>query len=119
VRVSPRGIVPRELVNALIEGVDAAHVECDVGEIGSLAAQQRHYAVDRDFDIQRRTEFAGVGILAQHSPPGFDLPRFRELHADNAAIAPCDAASADSGIENGVPTPRHYATNPGSIIAPS
>ena len=34
----------------------------DVGEIAGLAAQQRGNAFDRDFDIQRRTLFAGVGI---------------------------------------------------------
>ena len=102
----------RELVNPLIEGVNAAHVERDVGEIGRLAAQQRDNALDRDFDIQRRAQFAGVGILAQQPPAGFDLARFGQLHADNAEMAPCDAASADPRVEYGVPTPRHYATLP-------
>ena len=109
----------RELVNPRIEGVDAAHIERDLGEIGRFAAQQRGNTLDRHFDIQRRAEFAGVGIEPKQAPAGFDLARFRQLHANNAAIAPCDAASADCRIENGVPTPRHYATHPEGIIAPS
>ena len=77
-----------------------------------LAAQQRDNALDRDFDIERRTQFAGVGILAQHPAPGFDLACFRQLHADNAVMAPCDAAPADPRVEYRVPTPRHYAITP-------
>ena len=54
------------------------------GEIGRLAAQQRDNAFDRDFGIQRRAKFAGFGIKLKQPPPGFDLARFRQLHADNA-----------------------------------
>ena len=104
---------PRLLVNPLIEGGDAGHIEGDVGKIGRLAAQQRHDALDRDLDIQRRALFAGVGMELIQPPSGFDLARLGQLHADDAGMAPCDAASADHRIENAVPTPRHYATYPG------
>src|SRR6266702_187236 len=73
----------------------------------ACAAPERRHGFDRDLGIQRWTEFAGVGILPQHAPPGFDLARLRKLHGHNAAIAPCDAASADHRIENRVSTPRH------------
>ena len=84
----------------------------------ALAAQQRDDALDRDLDIVRRPLFARVGIELEQPPAGFDLAGFGKLHADNAKIAPCDAASADRRVENAVPTPRHYATHPAGIIAP-
>ncbi len=71
------------LVDAATERRHAVHVEDHIGEIAGFPAQQRRDAVDRDFDHQRRGEFAGVGILAQHTPPGLDLARFRKLHAEN------------------------------------
>src|SRR4030081_2292174 len=108
-----------EFVNALIERRYAAHIECDVGEIGWLAAQQRDDTFDRDLDTQRRTGLAGLGVLAQHSPPGFDLPRPPQLHAHNPETPACAPASAASCIESCAPTPRHYASHPGGTIAPS
>ena len=100
----------RELVNALIEGVYAGHIECNAGEIAGLAAQHRGNAFDRNFDTPRRTEFAGVRIETEQSPSCFDFPRLRQLHPENAKIAPCDAASADAGIEYCVAVPRHAAS---------
>src|SRR6266851_10013778 len=102
----------RERVNPRIEGRYPGHIEHDLGKIGSFTAQQRDNAFDRKFDIERRAKLAGLGIETKQPPAGFDLARFRQLHADHAAIAPCDAASADHGVEYGVPTPRHHATNP-------
>ena len=102
-----------DLVDTAIERRNAAHIEGDIGKIAGLAAQQRRNTLDRDLGIQGGAEFAGVGILAQHPPPGFDLARFRKLHGNNPRSAPCDAASADRRIENGVPAPRHYANHPG------
>ena len=49
-----------------------------------FAAQQRHDAFDRDFDIRRRALFAGVGIELIQPAPGFDLARLRQLHANDA-----------------------------------
>src|SRR6266478_8068521 len=57
-----------ERVNARIESVDAAHVEHDLGEIGAFAAQKRGDTIDRHFDIQRGSEFAGVGIETKQAP---------------------------------------------------
>ena len=108
---------PRERVDARIEGGQAAEVERDPGEIGAFAAQQRGNTIDRRFDTGRGRKFAGIGIKAKQAPPCFDLPHFRQLHANDAAIAPCDAASADCRIENAVPTPRHHAIHPSGIIA--
>ncbi len=77
-----------------------------------LAAQQRDNALDRDFDIRRRAQFAGVGIEPKQALAGFDLARLGKLHADDPGMAPCDAAPAQTRIEYRVPTPRHYATQP-------
>ena len=85
----------RQLVDPLVEGVDAGQIEGDVGKLAGLAAQQRHDALDRDFDIQWRTRFAGLGIKLIQPAPGFDLARFGQLHAEDTAIAPCDAAPAN------------------------
>ena len=57
--------------------------------------------------------FAGVGIELEQPLAGFDLARLGQLHADDAGIAPRDAATADPRIENGVPTPRHTPPHPG------
>jgi hypothetical protein len=83
------------------------------------AAQQRDNAFDGKFDIQRRAKLTGFGVEAKQPPPGFDLAGFRQLHADNAIVAPCDAAPANACVEYCVPTPRHYANHPESIITPS
>ena len=96
---------PREVVDPGVERPDAGHIEPDLGEIGRLAAQQRHDAVDGALDFRGRAEFAGLGKQLEQPPPGFDLARLGQLHAQNAQLAPCDAASADRRIEYRVPTP--------------
>jgi hypothetical protein len=99
------GYRARELVNPQIEGGYLAGIERDVGEIARLAAQRRDNALDRSLDIERRAEFTGVWKLAQQPASGFDLACFRQLHANDAEMAPCDTASADPRIEYRVPTP--------------
>ena len=101
-----------ELIDALVEGVNAAHVERDFGKIGVAAAQHSCDAFDGDFGIQRRALLVGFRIEAEQPAPGIDLARFGKLHADDAIVAPCDAASADRGVKNRVPIPRHDATQP-------
>ena len=101
-----------ELVDALVEGGNAGHVERDVGKVALAAAQQRDDALDRDLDIRRRAKFAGLRIELEQPPPRVDLAGLRELHAHDAEIAPCDAAAADPRIENCVPTPRHTPPTP-------
>src|ERR1019366_2520265 len=89
----------REGINPLIEGVNAAHVEEDVGKIAGLAAQQRGDTLDRSLDIQGGAHLAGVGIELEQPLAGFDLARLGQLHAQNSQMAPCDAASAYARIE--------------------
>jgi hypothetical protein len=107
----------RVLIDAAIERRHAVHIEHHIGEIAGFPAQQRRNAVDRDFGIQRGTQFAGVGILAQHAPPGLHLARFRKLNAENPGSVPCDAAPADRRIEYAVSPPRHSVRHPEGIIA--
>jgi hypothetical protein len=94
-----------EFIDPGIEWRDAGHIEPDVGQIGHPAAQQRRDAVDGALDVRGRAQFAGVEKQLEQPAPGFDLARFRQLHAQNAQLAPCDAASADRSIEYRVPTP--------------
>src|ERR1700730_1407317 len=108
----PAGDGARQLVNALVEDMNAAGVEGNVQKIACLAAQQRDDAVDRDFGIHRRTGFARLGVELIYPPSGIDLACLGQMHGDDAGIAPNDAATADSRIEYGVATP-HTPPNPG------
>jgi hypothetical protein len=62
--------------------------------------------------MKRRAKLAGLWVKAKQPPARFDLACFRQLHADHAAIAPCDAASADHRVKYAVHAPRHHATKP-------
>src|SRR6185437_4563394 len=92
-----------------------ANVERNIGEIGRLSAQRRCDAVDRKPGFGWRLQFSGLGELPQQAASGLDFAVRRQLDAENAKRAPCDAASADRCIEDCVPTPRHT----GAIIAPA
>jgi hypothetical protein len=103
---------PGNCVDALVEAWDISHIQRDVGQVGSLPAQQRDDALDGDFDIFRRPLLARVGIEQKQPPAGFDLAGFGELHADDTQRAPCDPAPANSRVKNAVPTPRHTPPTP-------
>ena len=95
----------RQLVDPLIEGgmpvISSATSERSAALPRSSAAMPSIATLD--FGGGR--SFAGLGKELKQPAPGFDLARLGQLHAQDAAIAPCDAASADHRIENGVPTP--------------
>ncbi len=98
---------PDRLIDAAIEQRQAVHVDGDIDEVDGLAAQQRNDALDGVVDIGRRPEFARIGKLLQQAAPGLDLARFRQLHANNAGVAPCDTASAHRRVEGCVSVPSH------------
>src|SRR6516162_2439536 len=87
----------RDLVDAAIELRQAIHVERGGGKIARLSTEQRDDAVDHAPHVRGRRRLA----------------RIRQLHADDAARAPCDAALADIGIEERKAVFRHG----GSILA--
>ena len=101
-----------ELVNTLIEGRDAGHVERHVGELAGAAPQLRGNALDRDLHHRRRTLLVRLRIKAEKTPQGLDFPRLRQLHADDAGLAPHDAATADAGVKDCVTTPHQRCPNP-------
>ena len=73
-----------DLIDPLIEDVNAAHVERDLGEVSRLSAQQGDDTFDRRFDIARRPRFTGLGIKLKEPAAGFDLAGLGKLHANDA-----------------------------------
>ena len=112
------GNFARGLIDALVEGGNSADIERDVGEIARLGPQQRGNSLDCFFDNRRRTHLARVGVKLEQPLAGFDLARLGKLHADQAGMAPRDAAMADRRAEYRVRPPRHTLF-PTSTIAPS
>src|SRR6185437_11246158 len=98
-----------ELVNALVEGGMVGHVEGNAGQIARTATRLRNNALDGDFDVRRRALLARFRIEPEQPPTGFQLPRLRQLHGNNAGTAPYDAAAADAAVKDRVTTP-HNAT---------
>ena len=85
----------RELVDALVERVDAGCIERTSEK--SLASPRSSAAMP-SIAISTFTggpRPAGVGVERPQPLAGFDLARLGELNASDPAIAPCDAASAD------------------------
>ena len=103
-------------IDALVEHRDPGHVERHIGEVGGAAAQLRTDALDRDLHHHWRTLFARLRIEPVKTPPGLDLPRFRQLHADDAGLAPRDAATADAGVKDCVVSPHQRTPTPSGII---
>src|SRR5215510_1319230 len=107
----------RERVDAAIELRHAIHVERGGGKIARLPAQQRDDAVDHAPHIRRRRRFARMRISPHEARAGPRLARLRQLHAGDAAAAPCDAASADIGIEERKAVFRHGAAILAAAVA--
>src|SRR5262249_14491880 len=99
----------RDLVDAAIKLRHPIHVERGGGKIARFAAQQRDDAVDHAPHVRGRRRLARMGISPQETRAGPRLARLRRLHAGDAARAPCDAASADIGIEERKAVFRHGA----------
>ena len=98
---------PRHLVDAAVERQHALHVERDCREIARLTAEERRDAVDRALHVGWRRGFAGTRKSLEHARARLGLTRLRELHADDAASTPRDAASANRRIEEHEPVGRH------------
>src|SRR5262249_17245946 len=81
----------------------------DVGKVDRPAAKLDGDALDRALDHRGRPNLARLRIDLEQPPSGFDFPRFRQLHGDDAGFAPHDAATADAGVKNCV-MPPHNAT---------
>src|SRR5262249_6604835 len=97
----------RDLVDAAIEFRHAVHVERRGGKIARLPAQQRDDAVDPAPHVRRRQRLVRMRISPDETRAGPRLARLRQLHAGDAAPAPCDAALADIGIEERKAVCRH------------
>ena len=58
----------------------------------------------------RRAHVARLRIDAEQAAAGVELAGFRQLHGDDPGIAPDDAATPYTGVEDRVTAPRHNAT---------
>src|SRR5262249_60037122 len=85
------------------------HVERGGGKIARLPAQQRDDAVDHTPHVRGRRRLACMRISPQEPRPGPRLARLRQLHAGDAARAPCDAAWADIRVKECKAVFRHGA----------
>src|SRR3569833_1102357 len=97
------------VVDPPIDRRDVAHVEGDIGQVAILTAQHGNDPVNSALDLRRGPQFACFGKQPEQAPERLDLSRFRQLYSGHTCIAPCNAATADCRIENGIPTP-HDAT---------
>src|SRR5262249_10287590 len=88
-----------DFVDAPMERRHVTHVELDEREVLWLAAEQRHDRLDRALHLGRGRPFARIGKLAPRPGAYCHLARFWQLHADDAAVAPRDAADADRSGE--------------------
>jgi hypothetical protein len=99
----------RDLVDAAVEGRHALHVERDVRELARLAAQQRDDAALRALHVGRRRPLVGTRETRLHASARGLLARLGKLDADDAPLAPGDAASPDRRLEERKATFRHVA----------
>ena len=102
----------RELVDALVEQRDALPVERDLGEVGVAAAQRAGDGLRSGRNHRRRAHVARFGKEAEQAAAGVQLARLGQLHGDDPGIAPDDAATPYTGVEDRVTAPRHNATPP-------
>src|SRR5262245_39855914 len=109
------GNAASDLVDATIELLQALHVERNAGEIARLAREKRDDVFDCGLHLGRRRRFACVGTAPRESRAGPRRVRFGELHGDDAALAPGDAAGADVGVEQREALFHHGA----AILAPA
>src|SRR5262249_38294020 len=106
----PAGNGSGELVDALVEGRDAAHVESNARKVAVPSAQLRGYTFDGDFDERRRAHFACLGIKAKQATAGCDFPLLGQMPGKDAGSAPNNTATPSAGMEDCVRAPRHNAT---------
>ena len=99
----------RDLVDAAVERGQALHVEPNAGEIARVPAEERDDSVEGTPHVGWRGHLAGAGKSPQEARARLSLVHLRELHADDPARAPRDAASANRRIEEREVVCRHDA----------
>src|SRR5262249_7073492 len=107
----------RDLVDAAIELSHPIHVERGGGKIARLPAQQRDDAVDHAPHVRGRRRLARMRISPQETRAGPRLARLRQLHAGDAARAPCDPAWPNPRVKEHNALSRHPAPQPPAVIA--
>src|SRR5262249_20450423 len=70
-------------------------IEHDVTQVPTFAGKQRDNVGDRALRGGRRHRLAGVRMATEQSFSGCLLAAFRKLHANDAAVAPDNAAAPD------------------------
>ncbi len=87
-------------VDALLEAADEVQVQRDRREVRGLASQQLQDAVPGVQHGRRRRRAGGLGEAAQQPRPHGLCGGFGQADADQAALAPGQAAGADRGLED-------------------
>ena len=99
--------VARDVVDAAVEFGNAVEIEHDVGEVVRLAREQFDDPVDGGLHLRRRRRLDEVVMALLQAGAGLFLVAHRQLHRDDAALAPHDAAAADRGVEYRKMVPGH------------
>ena len=86
-------------VEFLAEIVDAVEIDGDGGKIDRLAGQIALDVGDERLDPRRHVGRAGAVAFPGEAQLGLAAILFRQLHADEPARVPRDAAFADRGVE--------------------
>src|SRR5215218_10113144 len=111
---------PRELEHLAVERRDILDVERDVGQVHPLASQQRRHPFDRAECLAMRRGLARIGPAPLQPRTRRVVARLGELHADDSALGPRDAAPAERGVEQRQ-TLRHgtHETRGARYLSPS
>src|SRR5262249_43411659 len=89
----------RHMVDAPIEVGHRAPVENRFAQIAPLAFEKRDDVLDRALDGSSGDCLAGLRVATKQSLSGRLIASFGKLHANDAALAPNNAAAPDGGLE--------------------
>ncbi len=112
--------VPRDFVDLLLKRIHAREIERDGGKVTRLPAQQRDDAIDRPRNVLWWRHLVRIREPHQQTGAGLFRLRLRQLHRDNAVVAPGNATGPDRRIEQCV-TVGHDGRDdsaPGATVHP-
>src|SRR5262245_54171769 len=91
----------RDHVDPAVERANALQVQTDRFEGACLAPKKSDDTVEGVVHFGWWSRFSGGRKTPQYARPGFRLPCFRELHADDPSPTPDDPATTDGRGEEG------------------
>src|SRR5579872_2660045 len=99
------------MVNAAMEIRHGFVVEHSVTQFSALAAEQRDDVGNRALHVGRHWRFRSRGKAPENPASHGALSALGELHADDAALAPHDAAATDRRCEKRKARTAHHAVH--------